>query len=48
MEPAFVVDLVDEARKRVNDVGERLVAAEVDLLGLEGGIVIAIKVGHFQ
>ena len=35
MEPAFVVDLVDEARKRVNDIGERLVAAEIDFLGLE-------------
>jgi hypothetical protein len=35
VEPAFVVDLVDEARKRVNDIGERLVAAEIDFLGLE-------------
>jgi hypothetical protein len=32
VEPAFVVDLVDEARKRVNDIGERLVAAEIDFL----------------
>jgi hypothetical protein len=31
VEPAFVVDLVDEVRKRVDDVGERLVAAEVRL-----------------
>jgi hypothetical protein len=31
VEPAFVVDLVDEMRKRVDDVGERLVAAEVRL-----------------
>src|SRR3990170_235433 len=36
MEPAFVVDVVDEVRKRVNDVGERFVAAEVDLFGLDG------------
>ena len=36
MEPAFVVHLVDEVRKRVDDVGERLVAAEVDFLGLDG------------
>ena len=28
--------VVDEVRKRVNDVGERLVTAEVDLLGLDG------------
>src|SRR5262245_35938767 len=33
VEPAFVIDLVDEVRKRVDDVGERLVAAEVDFLG---------------
>ena len=35
VEPAFVVDLVDEVRKRVDDVGERLIAAEVDFLGLD-------------
>ena len=49
MEPAFVVHLVDEVRKRVDDVGERLVAADVDFLGLDGlyealglGVVIGI------
>jgi hypothetical protein len=35
VEPALVVDLVDEAWKRMDDVGECLVAAEIHLFGLE-------------
>ena len=35
MEPPLIVDLVDEVRKRMNDVGERLIATELDLFILQ-------------
>src|ERR1700674_756110 len=35
MEPSLVVNLVDEPRKRMDDVGEGLIASQIDLFDLQ-------------